>query len=288
MRSIAGQLLARQKKSVPKLSKEQLAQYKHGQQIHKSLCSGCHGDKAQGVKFETNGTVAHLAPPLANNPRVKGNPELSIKTMLHGLTGELDGVAYSGNMISMAGHGDAWIADVLSYLRYEYNNKASFISAADVKRIKEANLDRKKAWTQAELEASLPPTLKNQKEWLVSAKANSSAAKNAIDGNPETRYTSGAPMNKGMWFQVELPSPTTLTGCVLEFEKSPQDFPREYILECSSDGKAWSTLAKGNGSTHTLSIQHAPTETKFIRVTQTGRHPKMFWSIHELQLVGTR
>ena len=207
--------------------------------------------------------------------------------MLHGLTGELDGVTYSGNMISMAGHGEAWIADVLSYLRYEYN-QASFISAEDVKRIKEANPDRTTAWTQSELEASLPPLLKNKKQWRVTAKTNEATAKNAIDGNPKTRYTSGSPMNNGMWYQVELPEPTTLTGCVLEFEQSPNDYPRGYKLECSSDGQSWNTLAKGAGGEQSTAIQHAPTKTKFIRITQTGQDKRLFWSIHELQLIGAR
>ncbi|MDB4670171.1 hypothetical protein OAF25_01530 [Akkermansiaceae bacterium] len=54
----------------------------------------------------------------------------------------------------------------------------------------------------------------------------------------------------------------------------------------SSDGKKWSKpVAKGKGESAITEIAFDPTDAKYVRITQTGKH-KLFWSIHELNING--
>lgn len=216
---------------------------------------------------------------------MKGHPNISIKTLLHGLSGPLDGKTYSGAMISMESHGDQWIADVLSYLRYEHNDKASFISKEQVTTVKEKYAGRTEAWTQESLLEDIPSFIKDKSQWVVSASHNAKEAQKAIDGKVGTRYTTGAPMKNGMWYQVTLPEETLLHGCHIDYTSSPNDYPRGYLVEHSIDGENWVKLAEGKAQKRNLSVDHAPTKTKHIRITQTGGNKRSYWSIHELGLL---
>jgi mono/diheme cytochrome c family protein len=72
--------------------------------------------------------------------------------MLHGLTGELDGRKYAGLMAPFgATNDDEWVASALTYVRREWGNAGSSIQPSDVASVREKFKDRKKPWTQAEL-----------------------------------------------------------------------------------------------------------------------------------------
>jgi hypothetical protein len=45
-------------------------------------------------------------------------------------------------------------------------------------------------------------------------------------------------------------------------------------------------VAEGKGSGPLTEIDLPPTEAKFLRITQTGKAPGLFWSIHEMQILG--
>ena len=76
-----------------------------------------------------------------------------IKTVLHGLTGPIDGSTYSNVMIPMNGNDDEWIASIASFIRNNFGNQASFVSAADVARVRAKTKDRADFWTVDELES---------------------------------------------------------------------------------------------------------------------------------------
>jgi hypothetical protein len=187
-------------------------------------------------------------------------------------------------MVSMATNDDAWIASVLSYVRNSFGNRAGFVSAKQVAGIRDTWKNRTQPWTIAELRASLPQPLANRKEWKLSASDKPNDVGLAVDGKPETRYTTGTSQKPGMWFQIELPAETNLAGVQLDCGKSTNDYPRGYKLELSSDGEKWKTVATGKGTPSVTDIQFAPAKAKFIRITQTGSVGGLFWSIHELQV----
>jgi hypothetical protein len=93
-------------------------------------------------------------------------------------------------------------------VRNSFTNRGSFVTAADVARVRAANASRKTTWKVEELAASLPAALAPQPEWKASASHNAAAASNAFTF---LTWNAGAPQQPGMWFQVELPEAVALT-----------------------------------------------------------------------------
>ena len=101
-----------------------------------------------------------MAPSLASaSPRVTGHRDHVVKTLLHGMTGPLDGERYEEVMVPMGSNQDQWIADVASFVRNSFGNSSALVTAADVARVRAATANRKTPWTVEELTASLPALL---------------------------------------------------------------------------------------------------------------------------------
>lgn len=281
--AFAQQLMSESKGAPPKFSTEQLAQYKKGQNIYKSLCFSCHGADGKGTPIP--GTKDLLAPSLVGSKIINGHPELGPKVVLHGLTGPIDGKTYAGDMIAMASNGDAFIADVLSYIRNSFGNDGGFINERDVKRIRQENSDRKTPWTMETLIASVPQVMPNRKDWKLSASDGTDDVNRVCDGKLDTRWSTGCSMKPGMWFQIELPEKTQVAGLILNAAKSKNDYPRGCQIEFSDNGEEWSKPLKlKERRSSLLNIDFKPRDAKFIRITQTGKH-KLFWSIHDLHVL---
>jgi len=108
--------------------------------------------------------------------------------------------------------------------------------------------------------------------------------RNAIDGDPDTRWTSNFSQHPGMWFSLELPGPTLLGGVRL-LTPGSNDHPMGYELYTSMDGVNWSgTLAKGVGSTPVTEAVFQSVKGRFLRIVQTGAK-SLWWSINELQVL---
>lgn len=281
---IGRQMLSGGGKDLPKMSPEQLSFYKEGQTIYASLCFACHGADGKGMPIP-GGDDLRLAPSLVNSKILHGHRDLATKVVLHGLTGPVDGKTYPGEMIAMASNGDKWVAAVLSYIRNSFGNQMGFLTEEEVKRIREENADRKTPWTESELLASVPQVLPDRSQWKLSASHNERDVKNAIDGNPGSRYTTGRSMEAGMWFQVELPETVEVAGLILDAASSRNDYPRGCDVQFSTDGKTWSApIHKKEEQAPRITIEFPSQPAKFIRVTQTGKH-RLFWSIHDLQVL---
>ena len=266
---------------------QELKLMKAGETTYQTLCAACHGPDGKGMPMVGAAPGARLAPALAGSKTVLGHKDGPIFVQLHGLIGDIDGKKYEGQMIAMATNDDAWIASVLSYVRNSFGNHASFISPADVARIRSVTKARTQPWTIPELRAALPLPLTNRKEWKLSASHDNAGCAAAIDGNDSSRYTTGASQAPGMWFQIELPQETSVAGVELNSVKSPRDYPRGYKAEVSNDGQKWVEVAHGNGKEPITEIEFPAAKAKFIRVTQTGSVNGLFWSIHELQVLAS-
>ena len=88
------------------------------------------------------GSAVAMAPSLAGSPRVLGHRDYVIKVLLHGMTGPLNGVTYTDVMIPMGQQNDEWIASVGSYIRNSFGNRASFVTPADVARVRAGTAGR--------------------------------------------------------------------------------------------------------------------------------------------------
>ena len=94
------------------------------------LCTTCHQPTGAGVPG--------AFPPLANSEWVTGPKENLVKIVKHGLMGEIEvaGVKYNGVMTPSLNLGkpltNEEISDVLTYVRHQYGNGASAVTAEEV------------------------------------------------------------------------------------------------------------------------------------------------------------
>jgi hypothetical protein len=111
---------------------------------------------------------------------------------------------------------------------------------------------------------------------------------NAIDGMPDTRYTTGRSQGSAgpETVTLQLPRRASLTGLTLLTTSG--DGPATYLVERSADGVAFEGFQPpvfGAGS-ETTAISFPATALLAVRVTQTGVKAANWWSINELDVVG--
>lgn len=283
VREIGAHLTLRPGQQLAELNDRQRSLMKRGEEIYSTLCASCHGETGKGL--EVAGLKGHmLAPPISGSKTITGNPKGGIYVLLNGLQGEIDGKKYEGLMIPMATNDDEWMASILSYVRNSFGNRGSFVSPDDIAQARKEVANRKTPWTYHELHAALPQIV-SPEHMKVSASVNGGEARMAIDGNRESRYTTGKFMEPGMWFQIELDEDMLISGLSLDTSNSANDFPRGYELSVSADGASWGEpLARSESAQTMTEIQFPATRAKFIRITQLGKAEGNYWSIHELQV----
>jgi mono/diheme cytochrome c family protein len=270
------------------LTLDQQAILRRGATIYNELCATCHGPDGRGMPIEGR-PGAVMAPPLLTSGRVQGHRDYVIKTLLHGLSGPLDGRPYGDAMVPMGTNTDEWIAAVASYVRSGFGGTWA-VEPSDVAKVRTATSNRNTPWTLAELEASLPRPLVTDAAWKVTASHNTA---DAVRGVNFAGWTSGAPQQAGMWFQIELPAPITLVeiqfGSPASGGPPPAGtYPRGYQVQVSMDGQAWSApVARGERRAVQTLITMAPVTARFLRITQTAAvidPPSAVWSIQALRL----
>jgi mono/diheme cytochrome c family protein len=101
-----------------------------GEKIYKKLCLSCH--QADG------GGVPNMSPPLIKTSFVLGDKEKLIGIVLNGLKNvDINDETYNNPMPALGSVlKDQEIADVLTYVRNSFGNKASAITAAEVKAVR--------------------------------------------------------------------------------------------------------------------------------------------------------
>jgi len=275
-------------------SAEQRAAMERGGAVFREACASCHGPDGLGAPAPGGGTVA---PAHAGSPRVTGHPEYVTKVLLHGLTGPIEGKTYAGQiMVSQGQQPDEWIAAVASYVRNAFTNQASFVTPQQVAAVRAANRARTAVWTYPELAASVPVLMHQQSSWKATASHESDRAVRAFG---TAGWSTMVPQQPGMWFQFELPEPTTLTE--MRFLSAPPGGPpggpprpapyaRGYKVQVSMDGSTWSEpIAEGQGTGPAIAVVFTPVRAKFVRITQTATTENAPpWGIQQLQLYEIR
>lgn len=101
-----------------------------GKKVYTQYCSPCHQADGSGVPG--------LNPPLEKTPHVLGNKTALIKIILKGLNTheEINGETYNNIMAPHNHLTDQQISDVLTYIRNSFGNKATAVTAADVKYVR--------------------------------------------------------------------------------------------------------------------------------------------------------
>jgi putative membrane-bound dehydrogenase-like protein len=267
-------------------SAEEKAVFEQGRIIYMQLCFACHAPDGRGTPLAGAKPGTTMAPPLGGSKTATGYLDGVIDVLLKGLHGPVDGKNYDAQMVPMESNDDAWVANVISFVRNNFGNHSTFITTNDVARVRALIKEHTNTWTLTELRDSLPQPLPNRKQWKLIASHNPQSLPAAIDGNINTRYTTGSPQIPGMWVQIELPQESEIAGVELDAGNSFQDYPRGYKIELSTNGVDWGDpVAIGRATAARNQILFASSTTKFIRITQTGADQKHPWSIHELQVL---
>lgn len=126
----------------------------------------------------------------------------------------------------------------------------------------------------------------NQAAWTVSASSTAlgSDPANAIDGDLNTRWTSGVTQAPGQWFKVDLGAIDTFDKINLDVGTSTGDYPVEYLVQISSDGYNWTDVASGTGFDGQMVIEVGGAQTaRYILILQQGTGSS-WWSISDLNV----
>lgn len=101
-----------------------------GQQLYSKVCITCHQ--------KDGGGVPRLNPPLIKTSYVLGDKANLIQIVLKGLNKpiEIEDEQYTNPMPAQAQLTDQQIADVLSFVRNSFGNKASVVTPAEVKAVR--------------------------------------------------------------------------------------------------------------------------------------------------------
>jgi len=124
-------LLAQAAKPVPAPVKPGLlASLDRGKLVYTQQCLTCHQADAGGVP--------NMTPPLIKTKWVLGDKTTLVQVVLKGMTGniDVDGDRYHNVMAPHSELSDQQIADVLTYVRNNFGNKARAVTAAEVKAIR--------------------------------------------------------------------------------------------------------------------------------------------------------
>lgn len=127
------------------------AKMKLGKRVYTTNCASCHTPTGLGVPGQY--------PPLAGSEWVLERPHHVVALVLHGLQGP---VTVKGNTYNnvMAAWGkqlnDRQIAAVVTYIRNEWGNQASLVTAEQVAAVRAETSARTQAYTEAELQKLSP------------------------------------------------------------------------------------------------------------------------------------
>lgn len=102
----------------------------NGKKVYDTYCLACH--QADG------GGVPRLNPPLTKTTYVLGDKKRLVQIVVKGMNEplEIDGETYDNAMAAHDFLTDQEVADVLTYVRNSFKNKASAVTAAEVKAIR--------------------------------------------------------------------------------------------------------------------------------------------------------
>jgi glucosylceramidase len=119
--------------------------------------------------------------------------------------------------------------------------------------------------------------------WSATASVsnNGEPPSNALDGNFNTRWSTGQPQSPGLWFQVDMAKVQSFSSIALDCGFSGGDYPRGYQVYVSNDGSTWGgPIASGQGSSGYTVITFSQQSARYVKVVLTASTGS-WWSIDE-------
>jgi hypothetical protein len=234
---------------------------------------------------------------------VLGDERATIAIVLHGLQGKLNGIDYGAPMVPMNSYSDAELANVLTYIRNSFGNRAPAIEPAAVAARRAADASRTSYWTLGELTRQIPALgvprerFKRRAEWKLAGNMKTrekSPLEAMVDGNPKTGYITEEfkpfPME---WLTVELPARARIVGIDIDSSGEKNDKGQDYgwapaySVEVSDDGNTWTMVApRVIGEPHARLNFAVPVEARHLRIAIVEKETWQPWVIRELNIYG--
>jgi hypothetical protein len=137
----------------------------------------------------------------------------------------------------------------------------------------------------------LPPSA----AWRAQASLHDELADQAIDGDLETRWTSGSGAG-GATFSLDLGELRRVSGLRLRLGGNRRDHPRAYRVEASRDALSWSVIAEDRHALLPITAFLTPTdlaldvvlpttECRHLRLTDLDEDPAARWAINEIEVL---
>lgn len=106
------------------------ASIQRGKKVYEKACLACHQKDGEGVP--------RMNPPLIKTTQVLGNKEKLIRIVLQGYNEEVEinGEYFDNPMPAQPQLSNQEIADVLTFIRNSFGNKATAVKLADVKMVR--------------------------------------------------------------------------------------------------------------------------------------------------------
>ena len=274
-----------------------LKSYRAGRTLYDSLCFACHATDGRGTPMP-GADDKTIAPLLAGSPRVIGDERATIAILLHGLQGDINGTDYGAPMVPMGSYSDQELANVLTYIRNSFGNRAPAVVAESVAARRALDAKRENYWTLPELTAEVPALgidrirFERRDEWKLATNADAAdehPLTAMLDGDPETGYLSqGSKPYPGEWLTIELPASSAIMGLETVTTLEDKGWAPAYSVEVSEDGEHWTVaVERVSGEPHARLNLPFPLQTRFLRLTITEKNGWQRWAIRELNLYGT-
>lgn len=123
--------------------------------------------------------------------------------------------------------------------------------------------------------------------WSVTPFATASAGdagSNMLDGDLNTRWTSGTPMAAGQSISIDLGTVANIDQVSMDSGPSVGDYARGYQLFVSTDGTNWGQpVASGPGTGPKITASFPAQPARYLKMVQTGENSS-WWSIAELNV----
>lgn len=133
-----------------------------------------------------------------------------------------------------------------------------------------------------------PPAPLARTGWTATASASSATdvPANMLDGNTNTRWSSGTPMVPGMFVVIDMGAVRTINEIVMDSGPSAGDYARGYQVFLSADGTTWgNAVASGTPGASPVSARFVSSAARFVKVVQTSTAAS-WWSIAEFTAFG--
>jgi hypothetical protein len=122
--------------------------------------------------------------------------------------------------------------------------------------------------------------------WVASASNNSpnapEAPSSALDGDVGTRFSSGAGLSSGMWFQLDMGYPRDFDQIVVV--SSGSDFPASFMVYVTNDtGSLGTAVATATGDVTTTVALGQAAHGQYIRLVSQSSSGS-WWSINEINV----